>query len=128
MPGYYGQIEADTLANNNFRQVLYTGEHAQLVLMSLAVGEEIGSEVHDEVDQFFRFEQGEGKVVIDGEEHLVKDGDAVIVPAGSEHNIVNVSESESLKLYTVYSPPEHPAGTIHATKAEADEYEAAHHH
>ena len=128
MKGFYSNIEQDTLANQNFRQVLFTGEHAQLVLMTLQAGEEIGAEVHHNIDQFFRFEKGEGKVVIDGEEHVVKDGDAVVVPAGSEHNIINTSSEEALHLYTVYSPPEHPAGTVHKNKAEADAYEAEHHH
>lgn len=128
MTGYYGQIEELTLANENFRKVLFTGAHTQLVLMCLKVGEEIGAEVHDHVDQFFRIEAGEGKVVIDETEHLVKDGDAVIVPAGAKHNVINTSTSESLKLYTLYSPANHPEGTIHATKAEADEAEAHEHH
>jgi mannose-6-phosphate isomerase-like protein (cupin superfamily) len=128
MTGYYGQIEKLTLENENFRKVLFTGKHTQLVLMSLKVGEEIGAEVHDNVDQFFRFEAGEGKVVIDDKEHLVKDGDAVIVPAGANHNVVNTSPSEDLKLYTLYSPANHPEGTIHVTKAEADEAEEHEHH
>ena len=87
--------------------------------MSLKPGEEIGMETHETVDQFFRFEKGQGKVVIDGEEHEVKDGSAVIVPAGSEHNVINTSENEDLKLYTIYSPPNHPDGTVHKTKEEA---------
>lgn len=124
MKGYYGQIEKLTLENSNFRQVLFTGKKTQLVLMSLKPGEEIGEEVHAQVDQFFRFEAGEGKVIIDKQEHEVKDGDAVIVPAGSKHNIVNLSSSQDLKLYTLYSPPNHPDGTVHKTKAEADEAEA----
>src|SRR3972149_37199 len=117
MNGYQGNIEKLTLANNFFRQVLYTGKHAQLVLMSLLPGEEIGLEVHQDVDQFFRFELGSGKVIIDGVEHVVGDGDVVIVPAGSQHNIVNTSADKPLKLYTLYSPPNHPDGTIHKTKA-----------
>lgn len=128
MNGYNGQIEKLTLANSNFRQVLFTGKKTQLVLMSLKPREEIGEEVHDKVDQFFRFEAGEGKVIIDGQEYEVKDGDAVIVPAGSKHNIVNLSSSYDLKLYTLYSPPNHPDGTVHKTKAEADEDEAHEHH
>lgn len=127
MAGYFGHIEADTLANDNFRKVIFTGAHAQLVLMSLRAGEEIGKEIHANVDQFFRFEEGEGKVILNGEEHMVKDGDAVIVPAGAEHNVVNVGAGD-LKLYTIYSPANHPDGTVHATKAEADAYEAAQHH
>ena len=123
MTGYHGNIEDLTLANSYFRQVLFTGKHAQLVLMALKPKEEIGMEVHDSVDQFFGFEKGEGKVVIDGEEYLVKDGDAIIVPAGSEHNVINTSDSGDLKLYTVYSPPNHPDGTIHKTKEEAEKAE-----
>ena len=119
MAGYKANIEELTLKNTYFRQVLFTGRHCQLVLMSLKPGEEIGMEVHDNVDQFFRFEAGEGKVIIDGEEHLVKDGDCVIVPAGSQHNIINTSAQKGLQLYTIYSPANHPEGTIHKTKAEA---------
>jgi len=126
MKGFYGDIEELTVNDDNFRQVLYTGKHAQLVVMSLKPGEEIGSEVHEHVDQFFRFEEGRGKVVIAGEEQEVKEDEAVIVPAGSEHNIINIG-NKPLKLYTIYSPPNHPDGTIHKTKAEADEYEKAHH-
>ena len=123
MAGYHGNIEELTLKNTYFRQVLYTGKYAQLVLMSLKTNEEIGIEVHESVDQFFRFEKGEGKVIIDGEEYLVKDGDAVIVPAGSQHNVINASATEDLKLYTIYSPPNHPDGTIHKTKEEAQSSE-----
>ena len=119
MTGYVGNIEEITEVNEYFREVLFTGTHAQLVVMCLKPGEEIGMEVHDKVDQFFRFESGEGKVVIDGEEHHVSDGWAVIVPAGAQHNIINVSKDRELKLYTIYSPPNHPHGTIHTTKAEA---------
>jgi mannose-6-phosphate isomerase-like protein (cupin superfamily) len=128
MNHYFDDIEKATEENENFRKVLWTGKYCQLVLMTLQPGEEIGVEVHDDVDQFFRFEEGEGKVVINGEEMSVKDGDAVIVPAGAEHNIINASEDESLKLYTIYSPPNHPDGTVHVDKAEADAYEAEHHH
>jgi mannose-6-phosphate isomerase-like protein (cupin superfamily) len=128
MTGYVGHIEKQTLANTYFRQVLFTGKHAQLVVMCLQPGEEIGNEVHDSVDQFFRIEQGEAKFVFNGkEEHLAGNGDAVIVPAGTYHNVVNVSNGQ-LKLYTVYSPPNHPDGTVHKTKAEAEEAEAAEHH
>jgi len=119
MPGYHVNIEDLTLQNNNFRQVLFTGQHSQLVLMSLLPGEDIGMEVHAHVDQFFRFESGEGKVIIDGEEFVVGDGMAVIVPAGSEHNIINTSATAALKLYTLYSPANHSDGTIHKTRAEA---------
>jgi mannose-6-phosphate isomerase-like protein (cupin superfamily) len=119
MIGYKGAIEEETLKNTYFRQVLYTGPHSQLVLMALAPREEIGTEVHPENDQFFRFESGEGKVVIAGVEYTVKDGDAAVVPAGTEHNVVNTSPAQPLKLYTIYSPAHHPDGTIHKTKAEA---------
>lgn len=124
MKGYYGEIEKLTVANENFRQVLYTGKHSQLVLMNLRPGEEIGSEVHTENDQFFRFEQGNGKVVIDGNEYDVKDGDAIVVPSGAEHNVINSSTVESLKLYTIYSPAHHQDGIIRATKEEAEAQDA----
>jgi len=127
MNGYFGKIEELTLNNNNFRQVLYTATGQQLVLMSLLPKEDIGEEVHNNVDQFFRFEKGQGKVIIDGEEILVGDGDAVVVPRGARHNVINISETESLKLYTIYSPPEHPEGTTHQTKAEAMAVEEHHH-
>ncbi len=119
--GFVQNIEEVTLTNSDFRRVLYTGKYSQLVLMNLRPGEEIGSEVHHDVDQFFRFEKGEGKVVIDGAEHLVSDGVAVIVPAGAEHNVVNTSTTDDLKLYTIYSPAEHKDGTIAATKADVVE-------
>ena len=125
MTGYVGKIEQVTLQNTAFRQVLFTGKHAQLVVMSLLPQEEIGTEVHEAVDQFFRVESGKAKVVMNGEELTVSDGDAFIVPAGAVHNVINLSVDQSLKLYTIYSPPNHPAGTIHQTKAEA---EAAHDH
>ena len=118
--GYKTNIEKDTLENDNFRRVLYTASHSQLVLMSLLPKEEIGMEVHPDNDQFFRFEKGEGKVFIDGNEYDVKDGDAAIVPAGSEHNVVNTSETEHLKLYTVYSPAHHQDGIVKKTKQEAE--------
>ena len=128
MTGYVGQIEQQTLGNDYFRQVLFTGTYAQLVVMALQPGEEIGNEVHDTVDQFFRIEAGQAKFVFGGtEEHVVGDGDAVIVPAGTYHNVVCVSD-EPLKLYTIYSPPNHPDGTVHKTKAEADAAEEAEHH
>lgn len=117
--GYKDSIEKLTLANENFRQVLYTGEHCQLVLMSLAPGEEIGSEVHEGNDQFFRFESGTGKVVINETEYEVSDGDAVIVPSGAKHNVINSSTTEALKLYTIYAPAHHQDGVVRATKAEA---------
>jgi mannose-6-phosphate isomerase-like protein (cupin superfamily) len=125
MTGYVGPIEHETEKNNNFRKVLFTGKHTQLVVMSLKAGEEIGNEVHAHVDQFFRIEQGEATFVFNGgkEQHVVKDGDAVIVPAGTYHNVLNSSKTQVLKLYTLYSPPNHPDGTVHKTKAEADEAE-----
>ena len=119
MKGFFSNIEKDTLENENFRKVLYSGKHSQLVLMSLAPKEEIGMEVHKDNDQFFRFEKGNGKVIIDGNEYQVSDGSAVIVPAGAEHNVVNVSDTESLKLYTIYSPAHHKDGIVRATKEEA---------
>ncbi len=124
MVGFHTNIEQDTLENDNFRKVLYTAPHSQLVLMSLLPGEEIGMEVHPTIDQFFRFEAGEGKAVLNGEESSFKDGDVVIVPAGTNHNIINTSETHPLKLYTIYSPANHPDGTIHKTKAEAEAGEA----
>lgn len=119
LKGYVTAIEKETKKNTDFRRVLYTGKYSQLVLMSLMPGEEIGEETHDDVDQFFRFEAGEGKVIIDGVEHRVKDGNAVIVPAGARHNVVNTSKTANLKLYTIYSPPEHQDGVVRHTKKEA---------
>lgn len=118
--GYVGNIERETEDNGFFRKVLYTAKHCQLVVMSIAPGEDIGEEVHT-LDQFLRFEAGVGKAIIAGVEHLIGDGDAVIVPAGARHNIVNTSSDEPLKLYTIYSPPEHKDGTIHETKAAVSE-------
>ena len=129
MTGFVGDIEKLTEKNKYFRQVLYTGKYAQLVVMCLQPAEEIGNEVHHTVDQFFRIEEGEAKFIFSGkEEHVVKSGDAVIVPAGTFHNVINNSSKELLKLYTIYSPPNHPDGTVHKTKAEAEAAEAAHHH
>jgi mannose-6-phosphate isomerase-like protein (cupin superfamily) len=125
--GYIDDIEEKTLDNNNFREVLYTGKHMQLVVMCLKPGEEIGEEIHDHVDQFFRVEQGEAKVIIDGKEDILKEDMVVIVPAGAKHNLINNSDID-LKLYTIYSPANHPDGTIHKDKAEADKYEEEHHH
>jgi mannose-6-phosphate isomerase-like protein (cupin superfamily) len=119
LKGYLVTIEEETTKNTDFRRVLYTGKFSQLVLMSLKPGEEIGEETHDDVDQFFRFEAGEGKVIIDGMKHPVKDGSAVIVPAGARHNVVNTSKSLDLRLYTIYSPPEHQDGVVRHTKKEA---------
>jgi mannose-6-phosphate isomerase-like protein (cupin superfamily) len=123
MKGYHADIEEEVEKNDFFRKVLFTGKHTQLVVMTLKPGEDIGMEVHPNVDQFFRFEDGEGKVIIDGEEFPVKSDDVVIVSAGSEHNIINASEEVPLKLYTLYSPPNHPEGTVHKTKEEALEAE-----
>lgn len=120
MKGFNTNIEKDALENNNFRKVLYTGRHSQLVLMSLRPKEEIGMEVHTDNDQFFRFEKGQGKCVIDGNEYELSDGSVIIVPAGARHNIINVSDVEDLKLYTIYSPAHHKDGIIRATKAEAE--------
>ncbi|MCU0519321.1 MAG: cupin domain-containing protein [Anaerolineae bacterium] len=127
MTGYVGPIEKQTLDNGYFRQVLFTGEHLQLVVMCLQGGEEIGNEIHGDVDQFFRIEEGEAKFVFSGaEEHVVGDGDAVVVPAGTWHNVINTSATERLRLYTIYTPPNHPDGTVHKTKAEADAAEHDH--
>ena len=124
MNGYFAHIEPETLSNENFRKVLYTGKHSQLVVMSLLPGEEIGMEVHTDNDQFFRFEKGIGKVVIDGTEYEVGDGVAIVVPSGAQHNVINVSDSEELKLYTIYSPAHHKDGILRATKTEAEANEA----
>jgi mannose-6-phosphate isomerase-like protein (cupin superfamily) len=127
MVAYVGAIEKQTLDNTYFRQVLYTGRHEQLVVMCLRPGEDIGDEVHPHVDQFFRIEQGEARFVFnEKDEHIVHDGDAVVVPAGTYHNVINTSKTLALKLYTIYSPPNHPEGTVHKTKAEAEAAEAVH--
>lgn len=117
--GYFANIEELTVNNKNFRQVLYTGEHSQLVLMNLKPNEEIGLEVHEDTDQFFRFESGNGKVIIDDTEYMVSDGSCVIIPSGSSHNVINTSTTEDLKMYTIYSPAHHKDKTIHTTKEEA---------
>lgn len=119
MVGYIDNIEDRVEDNSNFRTVLYTGTHMQLVAMSLKPLEDIGMEVHPNLDQFFRFESGKGKVIMNGEESLVEEDMVVIIPAGTLHNIVNTSDSEDLKLYTIYSPANHPEGTVHVTKEEA---------
>ena len=125
MPGWVGNIEGETLANETFRTVVFTGEHTQLTVMSIAVGDDIGGEVHDGHDQFIRIESGRARVELGGSEgapaetHDVEDDWAVIVPAGCWHNVVNTG-SEELKVYSLYSPPEHPDGTVHATKADAE--------
>lgn len=124
MKGFLTDIETATRTNSNFRKALYTGKHSQLVLMSLAVGEEIGMETHPDNDQFFRFEMGQGKCIFDGNEYEVHDGDAVIVPAGAKHNVINISKTEELKLYTIYSPAHHKDGIVRRTRAEAMANEA----
>ena len=128
MAGYHIDIEKKSLENDFFREVLFTGPHSQLVIMSLKPGEEIGQETHPDTDQFIRVEAGKGRAVLDGEEYELADGSAIVIPAGTEHNVINTSSTDSLKLYTVYTPPEHPDGTIHKTKDEADAYEREHHH
>ena len=123
MDGFLINIEKATMQNDNFRKVLNTAQNSQLVVMSLLPGEEIGTEVHD-LDQFIRFESGKGIVILDGKEHEVEDDWAVVIPAGVEHNVINTSDSEKMKLYSIYSPPEHPEGTVHPTKAD----DMGHHH
>jgi len=126
MTGYVGNIEQITEKNDYFRQVLFTGKHLQLVVMCLQAGEEIGNEVHPDVDQFFRIEAGKARFVFSNtEEHLVEAGGAMVVPAGTYHNVINAAPDAQLKLYTIYTPPNHPDGTVHKTKAEA---EAGEHH
>jgi len=124
MKGFSGNIEKETLKNKSFRKVLYTAKHCQLVLMSLKPNEEIGMEVHRDNDQFFRFEKGEGLVIIDGNEYKVTDGSAIIVPSGAKHNVINSSNKEELKLYTIYSPAHHKDAIERKTKAEAESQEA----
>lgn len=122
--GYKNSIEKNSKANTSFRKVLYTGEESQLVLMSLLPGEDIGAEVHAENDQFFRIEEGEGKVIINDTEYMVTEGDAIVVPKGATHNVINTSVNSSLKLYTIYSPAHHKDGIIRETKAQALQEEA----
>jgi mannose-6-phosphate isomerase-like protein (cupin superfamily) len=124
--GYIDNIEEKTLDNTYSRHVLFTGKNMQLVVMALKPGEDIGEEVHEHVDQFFRIEQGEAKVIIDDQEDVLKEDMVAIVPAGSKHNVINTSNVD-LKLYTIYAPPNHPDGTINKDKAEAEEYEKAQH-
>ncbi len=124
MTGYVGPIEKATMDNGFFRQVLFTGKHLQLVVMCLQPGEEIGNEVHPDVDQFFRIEKGSARFIFNGKErHLVRAGEAVVVPAGTYHNVINNGRKNVLKLYTIYTPPQHPDGTVHKTKAEAEAHE-----
>lgn len=127
MAGYIADIEKETKENTNFRKVLFTGPQSQLVVMSLKPGEDIGEEVHNDIDQFIRIEEGEAKVVLDGEETEIKDDWATVIPAGTKHNMINTSQEKELKLYTIYSPAEHKDGTIHKTKEEAmaDEHDHA---
>jgi mannose-6-phosphate isomerase-like protein (cupin superfamily) len=127
MSGYSVNIEQKSLENNSFRQVLYTAPHSQLVVMTLQVGEDIGQERHDDTDQFIRVEAGQGEAILDGERHALSDGMAVVIPAGTEHNVINTSPTEPMRLYTIYSPPEHPDGTINRTKQEATAYERERH-
>ena len=124
MKGFHANIEKDALENENFRKVLYTGKHSQLVLMCLQPKEEIGLEVHEENDQFFRFEGGQGECIIDDNKYEVGDGSVIIVPAGAKHNVINTSETAELKLYTIYSPAHHKDGIVRATKKEAEANEA----
>ena len=121
MKGYVGNIEKKTEDNENYREVVFTGPHMQLVVMTLQAGEEIGLEVHDTHDQFFRVESGQAKIVMDGEENIIGAGEAAIVTAGTEHNVINVGDA-TLKLYTIYAPPQHPEETIHQTKADEPEH------
>lgn len=127
MKGYVANIEDATKENENFRKVLYTAKFSQLVVMALKPGEEIGEETHT-LDQFIRIEKGTGKAILDGVEHEIADDFAIVIPAGTKHNFLNTSETEPMKLYTIYSPPEHRDGVVHATKADAiadkkDEFE-----
>ncbi len=120
MKGFKAAIESAAVENTNFRKVLYTSEFSQLVLMSLRPMEEIGLETHRSNDQFFRVEKGHGKCIIDGNEYDIRDGDAVVVPRGARHNVINVSTTDELKLYTIYSPPHHKDGIVRATKNESE--------
>lgn len=122
---YFGSIETSTLNNSFFRQVVFTGEHQQLVVMCLQKGEDIGEEVHEDTDQFFRIEEGEARIVVNGHEHVAGNGDAAIVPAGARHNVINNSSEKPVRLYTIYSPPHHPDGTVDRTKADAEKREAS---
>ena len=121
MKGYIGNIEKKTIENENYREVLFTGPKLQLVVMALEPGDEIGEEIHADHDQFIRFEAGEGEVILDGEPSPVGDGDAIVIPAGTKHNVVNTSTDTKLKLYTIYAPPEHAPGTVHPRKRDSVE-------
>ncbi len=122
MKGFTTNIEDESESNENFRKVLFTAPHSQLVVMNLLPGEDIGMEVHN-VDQFIRIEEGEGEAILEDEVKEIFEDDAIVIPAGTHHNIVNTSEEESMKLYSVYSPPQHPDGTVHKTKADAEKDE-----
>ena len=124
--GFLINIEKETIANKNFRKVLYTATKSQLVLMSISPGDDIGEETHSNVDQFIRIEAGKGKVVLNGKEILIEDGSAFVIPARTKHNVINISDEDDLKLYSVYSPPNHPPGTVQTTKAEAEAAEPVH--
>lgn len=126
MAGFCVNIEVRTSGNTYFRQVLYTAPHCQLAVMTLQSGEEIGLETHNEGDQFIRVESGQGIAFLNGEQHVLSDGMSMVIPAGTEHNVVNTSDSEPLRLTTLYAPPEHPEGTVHRTKQEADAAKHAH--
>lgn len=127
MAGYSVNIEEKTLENEYFREVLFTAPHMQLVVMTLQVGEEIGQETHHDRDQFFRVESGEGEAILNGERHALTDGWVVVIPAGTEHNVINTSATEPLRVYTIYAPAEHPDGTVNRTKQDAIEYERQRH-
>ena len=120
MKGFNSNIEKDALENENFRKVLYTSKHLQLVLMSLKPGEDIGEETHPNIDQFFRFESGKGKCIINGNEYKVENGDVIVIPAGSKHNVINTDAVKELKMYTIYGPPNHKDGIINATKKDSE--------
>lgn len=126
MKGHVTDIERDTLSNEDYRRVLYTGPNLQLVLMTLGPGEEIGREQHEGHDQFIRVESGIGEALLDGRTHPLKDGSSVVIPSGAEHNVVNTSKSEKLRLYTLYAPPEHPHGTVHRRKSDEPAHEPEH--
>jgi mannose-6-phosphate isomerase-like protein (cupin superfamily) len=124
MKGHITNIERDTLANDDYRRVLFTGPNLQLVLMTLQPGEEIGRERHEGHDQFIRVESGMGEALLDGRRHALEDGFSVVIPSGVDHNVVNTSKTEPLRLYTLYSPPEHPDGTVHRTKGDEGAHSA----